>query len=67
MYRKVRVLVLERKNDILNKYSIFKEQVEAMKAQGAKSEGECLDRLKKKYVTDDKLLKKYLLTYKKGF
>lgn len=61
------MLVLEKKNDILNKYSLFKEQVKELKQAGVEDEGAILSALKKKYITDDKLLKKYALTYKKGF
>lgn len=53
--------------DILNKYSLFKEQVKALEEAGEEDEGKILEAMQQKYVTDDKLLKKYMATYKKGF
>lgn len=61
------MLVLDKGNDILNKYSMFKKQVELLKDAGVKDEEQILGKLRKKYITSDKLLNKYMLTYKKGF
>lgn len=61
------MLVLDHKDDVLNKFSKFKEEVTLLDQNGTKDEKEIFEALKKKYVTDDKLLKKYMLTYKKGY
>ena len=61
------MLVLNSKNDILNKYNIFKEQVKQLNEAGVTDDEKVLQTLKQKYITDDKLLGKYMKTYKKGF
>ena len=61
------MMVLDSKNDILNKYSIFKEQVKQLNQSGVTEEDKVFKALKNKYVCDDKLLKKYMVTMKKGF
>lgn len=53
--------------DILNKYSLFKEQVRLLQEAGEEDEEKILSSIRQKYVTDDKLLKKYMATYKRGF
>ena len=60
------MLVLER-DDILNKYDRFKEVATALKKLGFSTEDRLFSELKKKYLCDDKLLKKYMLTMSKGF
>lgn len=61
------MLVLENKNDILNKYQIFKEQVLQLRSTGIEDDDEIYDHLKSKYICDDNLLAKYMDTYKRGF
>ncbi len=61
------MLCLDPKNNILNKFSKFKEEVTMLNENGTKNEQEIFKALKKKYTTDDKLLKKYMETYKRGF
>ena len=60
------LMVLDR-NDVLNKYDLFKREVEMLKGDGQYDEERILKSIKKKYLTDEKLLAKYSLTYKKGF
>lgn len=61
------MLVLDGANDILNKYSIFKEQVKQLNDIGVTGDEKIYKSLKEKYKTDDNLLKKYMDTYKRGF
>ena len=61
------MLVLDHKNDILNKYKLFKEQVKELNDAGVTDDDKVISTLKKKYICDDKLLGKYMKTYKKGF
>jgi len=61
------MLCLDNKYNILNKFTKFKEEITLLDPDGKKEEKELFEALKKKYVTDDKLLKKYMATYKKGF
>ena len=60
------MLVLDNKNDILNKYYIFKEQVKQLQESGVEDDETVFKTLKQKYTCDDKLLKKLsiLLEYK---
>lgn len=60
------MMVLDR-NDILNKYNIFKEQVKQLDEMGINDDEKVFTELKKKYTCDDKLLKKYMNTYKRGY
>lgn len=61
------MMVLDNKDNVLNKFTKFKEEVTLLDQNGTKEEKEIFEALKKKYITDDNLLKKYMLTYKKGF
>ena len=61
------MLVLDNKNNILNKYNIFKEQVKQLNQAGIEDDDKVFKALKQKYVCDDKLLNKYMKTMKKGF
>ena len=61
------MMVLDNKNNILNKFATFKEQVKQLNQAGIEDEDKIFKSLKSKYVCDDKLLKKYMITYKKGF
>lgn len=60
------MLVLDRQ-DILNKYEKFKEEASYLIMHGFNTRDRLFGELKKKYLCDDKLLAKYLLTYQKGF
>ena len=61
------MMVLDNRNDILNKYEIFKQQVKQLNDAGVKDDDQVFKTLKKKYICDDKLLNKYMKTMKKGF
>ena len=61
------MMVLDNKNNILNKFATFKEQVKQLNQAGIEDEDKIFKSLKSKYVCDDKLLRKYMITYKKGF
>lgn len=54
-------------HNVLNKYNIFKDQVKLLKANGINDETKIFKSLKQKYKTDDNLLKKYMITYNKGY
>lgn len=60
------LMCLER-TDILNKYSLFKEEADLLTKGGKFDEEKILKHMRKKYLTDESLLKKYALTYKKGY
>lgn len=60
------MMVLEGK-DILNKYCLFKDEVASLKKLGFSAEDKIFGELKKKYLCDDSLLSKYMLTMQKGF
>lgn len=60
------MLCLER-TDILNKYSLFKQEVKMLSQPDRFDEEKVLKHMRKKYLTDEKLLSKYMVTYKKGF
>ena len=60
------MLVLDNKN-ILNKYDKFKEETQKLVLEGFNTKDKLFGELKKKYTCDEKLLNKYLTTYKKGY
>lgn len=60
------MLCLER-TDILNKYSLFKQEVKMLSQPDRFDEEKVLKHMRKKYLTDENLLSKYMMTYKKGF